>query len=103
MAPTSGISVLRELRESGLAKDSVIVMLSGITDIKAINEGYQLGASTFLIKPIKPDDILEMLNGMKNKIRVEEQPSGYLLEWINSHHATPSAGEPPSRTVSLSA
>lgn len=103
MAPTSGISVIRELRESGLARDSVIVMLSGITDIKAINEGYQLGAATFLIKPIKPEDILEMLNGMKSKIRVEEQPTGYLLEWVHAHPGSRPGGEPPSRTFSLSA
>jgi hypothetical protein len=39
MAPVSGIAVLRRLKSLGTAEDSIFVMVSGITDIKALNEG----------------------------------------------------------------
>jgi CheY-like chemotaxis protein len=89
MAPISGISALTQLRTRGLARDSVFIMLSGITDIKLINEGYKLGAQTFLIKPIRPEDVLDLLNIIKNKITVRETTDGYLLEWVTSPSATP--------------
>jgi two-component system response regulator len=82
MAPISGISVLSRLKESGAAADSVFVMLSGITDLKAINEGYKLGAQTFLIKPVTAHDMLETLSGLKSRICVEGRTEGYVLEWI---------------------
>jgi CheY-like chemotaxis protein len=81
MSPLNGISVLRSLRAEGIAQNCIFVMLSGITDIKAINEGYQLGAHTFLIKPVSPQDILELLQNLQNKITAHETPDGYLLEW----------------------
>jgi len=105
MAPTTGIAVLRHLRTKKLAEESVFIMLSGITDIKSINAGYQLGAKTFLVKPIKPEDILDLLTNLKNQIIVEEQPEGYLLRWSSPASAeskTPDTGF-FKRGISLSA
>src|SRR4051812_19277515 len=72
MAPLSGVSLLRSLKNENLIGRSVFVMLSGITDLKAINEGYQLGAQTFLVKPVKKDDIIDLLDGLGRKISMEE-------------------------------
>jgi response regulator of citrate/malate metabolism len=102
MAPISGISTLRQIRNAGLAGDSVFVMLSGITDMKAINEGYQAGAHTFLIKPVKADDVMETLNGLKSKIQITlEEQEGYKLEWraINKSGTDP---RPPRFSGSVS-
>jgi CheY-like chemotaxis protein len=82
MAPMSGIAVLRFLKNLPFADQSLFVMVSGITDIKALNEGYQLGASTFMIKPVKPEDVMEVLHGLRNKIVVNETPEGHLLDWV---------------------
>jgi response regulator RpfG family c-di-GMP phosphodiesterase len=106
MSPISGISVLSRLKALGLARGSVFVMLSGITDIKAINEGYQLGAHTFMIKPVTTEDVMQTLHALKPKIHVEPQSEGYLLDWIHYPHAPPSMAHDPSfraSTVSLSA
>src|SRR3954469_23594209 len=45
--PTPGVEVLKYLQEKGLAKTSIIVMLSGLQDLKSIHQGYQFGARTF--------------------------------------------------------
>src|SRR4051812_16269156 len=105
MAPTSGIAVLRLLKTMPISDESVFVMVSGITDIKAVNEGYQLGASTFMIKPVKPDDIMEVLNGLRKKIVINKTSEGYSLEWANfSDSPRNIVQQPPSgRTQSFSA
>jgi len=105
MSPFSGIAVLRRVKSLGIADESVFVMVSGISDIKALNEGYQLGARTFIIKPVKPDDVMEVLHAMKSKIRVQQTPEGNLLEWaISSKPNTPQAADTSflKRGVSLS-
>lgn len=78
MAPVDGLAVLRFLKETNLAGDSPVVMVSGLTDIKAIQQGYQLGARTFLVKPINREDILQMLNSLKG-LFIEETAEGYVL------------------------
>jgi CheY-like chemotaxis protein len=79
MAPTSGLSVLQEARRFG--DDSVFIMISGITDIKTINAGYQAGARTFLVKPVKEHDIRELFHALKSRITVGESDKGTLLSW----------------------
>jgi CheY-like chemotaxis protein len=106
MGSVGGIAVLRRLKSLGIAEDSIFVMVSGITDIKALNEGYQLGARTFIIKPVKPDDLMETLQALKSKINVEKKEEGYVLEWdVSSKPNTPQASDTSllKRGVSLSA
>jgi CheY-like chemotaxis protein len=78
MSPTSGVDVLRHLRDSPNAKDSVLVMLSGVTDYKIIHEGYQLGATTFLFKPLRPEDVLRMIKAMRG-LTVNMTGTSYIL------------------------
>src|SRR4051794_12692015 len=62
MAPLGGADVLKELRKRGITEESAIVMLSGLPEYKVLQEGYQLGARTFLVKPLKREDILQLLS-----------------------------------------
>jgi response regulator RpfG family c-di-GMP phosphodiesterase len=78
--PTAGVKVLKYLQEHRLAEDSVIVMLSGLQDLKAIHAGYQLGARTFLIKPINREDVMHMLAALKG-ICVEKADEGYIIKF----------------------
>jgi len=89
MSPVSGISVLKTLKAEGIGQNSVFIMLSGITDIKAVNEGYKLGAHTFLIKPIKPEDIMDLISSLRNRISVQETPEGYLLQFAGRNVPAP--------------
>jgi CheY-like chemotaxis protein len=85
MSPMSGISVLGRLKQAGMMKGSIFVMVSGITDLRAINEGYQMGAHTFVIKPITPEDVLQTVQGLAPKIRIESREDGYRLHWVTRH------------------
>ena len=81
MQPTSGLEVLERIKDLPSARKSLIVMISGLTDIKAINQGYQLGAHTFLIKPLKPADVLQVIQHMGKRVTVEEVGDGYVI-WL---------------------
>ena len=81
MPGTSGLDVLRFLQNHEYAEHSIVIMLSGLKDIKAINEGYQLGAKTFLLKPVTPHDLVLLLNSLEDRVAIEEQENGYLLHW----------------------
>lgn len=79
MTPTGGIDVLRWLcKESDFGKNSLVVMLSGLGDLKLVQKGYQLGANTFLVKPLKIDDVMQMSESMRG-LAVERVTSGYVL------------------------
>ena len=81
MAPTTGLDVLRRLQESLYARHCAVVMMSGLKDINLLREGYQLGAKTFLLKPMTARDVLEVLNGLSDRISIEDAGTGYRLEW----------------------
>src|ERR1041385_4597193 len=60
MTQSTGLDVLRFLQSSPYSKHCAVVMMSGLRDIKAVNEGYQLGAKTFVLKPLSTRDVLEV-------------------------------------------
>src|SRR6187551_1989385 len=78
MKPISGIEVLRRLKNLPAAKGSILIMLSGLTDIKKIAEGYRLGASTFLIKPLIAAELQQMLHAV-NGLTINKVPGGLIL------------------------
>lgn len=79
MTPTGGVDVLRWLcNESDFGKHSLVVMLSGLGDLKLVQKGYQLGATTFLVKPLKIDDVMQMSESLRG-LAVDRVASGYLL------------------------
>jgi CheY-like chemotaxis protein len=82
MQPDDGLSVLRRIREEKLAERSLVVMLSGLTDIKLLNDGYQLGAHTFLVKPLKVQDVMELLSALRHSVAVVEEAGGNRLVWV---------------------
>jgi CheY-like chemotaxis protein len=105
--PTRGVEVLKYLSSRSVATDSVIVMLSGLQDMKAIHEGYQLGARTFLVKPINEEDVVQMLSCLKG-VKVKKAAEGYTVI-IESEDSPAAMSAPPNdteivpRSVSFSA
>lgn len=81
MRPENGVAILRQLRAEKLAEDSMLVMLSGLTDVKMLHEGYQLGAHTFLVKPLQVQDVMELVSSLKQSISVVAEQSGNRLVW----------------------
>ena len=84
MKPIGGIEVLRRLKSVSAAKGSVLIMLSGLTDVKKIAEGYRQGASTFLIKPLIAAELLQMLNSV-NGLAINKVPGGIILSILGRH------------------
>lgn len=79
MTGKGGLWVLKEARKRKLLNDVLFVMLSGITDLKSVSQGYQLGAKTFLIKPIGFRDVLDAIEALEPKMGMDSCPEGYHL------------------------
>jgi len=103
MAPTSGLDILRYLEKSAYSKHCIVVMLSGLKDIRAINEGYLLGAKTFLLKPITAHDVVNVLNALGQCIFIEEAEGGYQLDWKGHITHAENRPGPPGEIILQSA
>lgn len=55
-----GIDILKVLKEQGL--ESKIVMVSAVGQQSVIEEGLELGASDYIVKPFSPEEIIEVVN-----------------------------------------
>jgi CheY-like chemotaxis protein len=100
MKPIGGLEVLRRVRKIPATDGSVFVMVSGLTDVKKIAEGYKLGASTFLIKPLVSAELIQMLPAI-NGIAFEKTPAGNFLSITGRRSASQKTGSlenpmPPS-------
>jgi CheY-like chemotaxis protein len=79
MPDIDGVSVLRKLDGAEVSSGSVFVMLSGVSDLKLVQKGYQHGAVTFLIKPLQENEVLQMLDRIKG-IQLKKSGPGYVVE-----------------------
>lgn len=79
MKPLSGVDVLCALRKASETSHElrrcVAVMLSGVQDLNLVNEGYKCGATTFLTKPLRADDVMQMSKAVK-KLKLVMQADG---------------------------
>jgi len=78
MAPVSGTDVLASCARVGFTKRLPFVMLSGMADYKTLEAGYQLGARTFLRKPIAKEDLLQVLKTLSG-LTLQAVKNGYVL------------------------
>ena len=81
MPQVNGFEVLSFLRDSQFGPHSLVVMLSGVDDLKTLSHGYKLGAKTFLVKPVTKRDISHLLNSWEDHIIIEETDHGYHVHW----------------------
>ena len=79
MPDVDGVAVLQKLEGAEVSSGSVFVMLSGVSDLKLVQKGYQHGAVTFLIKPLQESEVLQMLDRIKG-IQLKKTAKGYLVE-----------------------
>ena len=103
MPNPNGVEVLRQLGNSHHASRTIFVMLSGLADIKLIQQGYQHGARTFLVKPLLRDDVLRLFDAIKG-IKITREREGYVLSFepsVDLRGAT-SPQRPGSASISLS-
>ena len=82
MAPMSGVQTMEEINRLVLVEKPWIIMLSGMTDVKMIRRGYELGARTFLNKPLKAEELKEFFDNNRSSIRTRMTAGGYQLHWM---------------------
>lgn len=68
MPGKSGLDVLRLMRETGQLEKVTVVVLAGNRDLQQVREAYQLGAYSFLSKPLDPVE-MGMLNQALRRAR----------------------------------
>lgn len=62
---TNGFEVLEWIKREALPIEMLMVAISGYSEIFTVNRAYQLGARSFLTKPIREQDVANLLNTFK--------------------------------------
>lgn len=84
MPVMNGVQTIAAINLGVYTQRPFIVMLSGQTDVKLVREGYQLGAKTFLTKPLKVQDIEDFLQSNEQQIQKVMRAEGYQLRWARA-------------------
>lgn len=66
MPGTNGFEVLKWIRSNEAFEDLVVVVMSGSRDDADIQRAYELGANSYLIKPTKFEDLVKMMESLKD-------------------------------------
>jgi len=80
MPGISGFDVLRWIRRQPGLKALRVVVLTASNEIRDVNEAYELGANSFLVKPVDFEDF----------VRLSKAIQGYWI-WLSK---TPEASQP---------
>jgi two-component system chemotaxis response regulator CheY len=60
----SGMEVLKEIR--AVKSDAIVVIVSAVSSIEAVQEAKARGASHYLVKPYMPSKIVEIIHKLLN-------------------------------------
>ena len=66
MPGTNGLEAAKSIRE--LVPDAVIIMLTAMEEFAYAKEALSIGASEYLLKPVRPDDLVRVLAAVTVKI-----------------------------------
>jgi CheY-like chemotaxis protein len=66
MPQTSGFEVLERIRERTELSHVVVVVMSGSKNDEDIDRAYGLGANSYLIKPTRFEDMVRMMESLKD-------------------------------------
>src|SRR3954466_102132 len=66
MPGANGFEVLKWIRSQEHLNSLVVVVMSGSKDDGDIHRAYELGANSYLVKPTKFEDLVKMMEGLKD-------------------------------------
>jgi CheY-like chemotaxis protein len=75
MPPPDGFDVLLFLNSHPQSNRPLTVVLSGVLHAKEIQRAYDLGAHTYLAKPIQPEDLRNLIEFFSRYWRTSPMPS----------------------------
>jgi len=64
MPRMSGLEVLTWIRNQPLLKRIVVIVLTASSHAMEINRAYELGANSYLVKPVELTSLIEMVKGI---------------------------------------
>jgi len=64
MPKLDGLEVLKRIRSDPKTHNVPVVMLSSTDDVREIAQAYDIGASSFVVKPIEFERFVKMLNSI---------------------------------------
>jgi CheY-like chemotaxis protein len=73
MPQVDGFEVLRWLKENPQFDELLVVVLSGAGEAREINQAYQLGADTFIVKPFRREDIESLVKNHREHWHFDPQ------------------------------
>jgi CheY-like chemotaxis protein len=59
-----GLEVLAWIRKHPLLKRMVVIVLTASNQLSEINRAYELGANSYLVKPVELSQLVEMVRGI---------------------------------------
>lgn len=92
MPKVSGMEVLEWIRARPEHREVGIIVLSALEYIREVTRAYQLGAHSFLVKPLRLEEFLNLLSGLKG-IRLKPEGEGRYLDFDTSFMTNPSLPE----------
>jgi CheY-like chemotaxis protein len=86
MSGKGGLDVVRwvKSRSEPQFKTLAMVVMTGLGNVEEIRQAYQAGAHSFLIKPLRDEDVMNLLQGHVG-IRIESTSEGGVLHF-DSHY-----------------
>lgn len=78
MPRMNGLEVLALIRRHPLFKRMVVIVLTASNQVSEINQAYELGANSYLVKPVELSLLVEMMRGI-----------GQYWMTLNEHPALP--------------
>jgi CheY-like chemotaxis protein len=80
MPKISGVEVLEFLQDQPQHKDLAVVVFTTLGNVSEIRQAYQMGASSFLVKPVTLGDFHNLITCL-NGIEIQTCQNGYLLDF----------------------
>lgn len=74
MPQTSGFEVLKWIRAQQDLDSVVVVVMSGSRNDEDIQKAYSLGANSYLVKPTRFEDLVKMMEGLKESCDARKPP-----------------------------
>jgi CheY-like chemotaxis protein len=76
MPRTDGFEVLRWIRQQPGLKALRVIVLTSSADIRDVNQAYELGANSFLVKPMDFENFVEMSKFLNDYwLRADQAPA----------------------------
>lgn len=82
MPEMDGISLLREIREKGLAIK--VIVLSGYDDFSLVRQTMRYGAVDYLLKPVGKNELIQIIEELLDQLEAPEDAEAYYKEGLEA-------------------